>query len=359
MAFDPAEGDFVRVPEYGGQEVFAVAAFMAPAWLQLHRSAFEALPDRRAAGGSRCTATRRPPGAGAVSSRRACASTRIGRQDLANVDLPLIEQRARETLGRHPGNRLVAHLVENCVSRYGCPAARNLVMDRWEAPVPTSPTCNSRCLGCLSRQPAASRVCSSQDRLEFVPTVEEIVAFTVPHLERAPRAVVSFGQGCEGEPLMVGDLLEESIRAIRRRTGRGIINLNTNASRPEVVERLCRAGLDSIRVSLNSAREPYYRRYYLPQGYAFGDVVESMRVAAGHGVWTSINYLVFPGFTDQPEEVGALEQLISSVKLNMIQTRNLNIDPDWYIDEMGLRDGAAAGMGIRAWVRRVRAGFPA
>ncbi len=359
IGFDPEEREFVRVPEYGGEPVFAVAAFMAPAWLQLHRSACE--PEPGPAGAERLslysyTAT------GWQGDRFCAAGMRIDpdpRQDLANVHLPTIERRAREVLRRHPGNRLVAHLVENCVFRYGCPAARNFAMGRWECPVPTSPYCNSRCLGCLSRQPASSRVCAAQDRLPFVPTVAEIVEFTVPHLEAAPRPVISFGQGCEGEPLMVGDLLEEAIREIRRRTGRGVINLNTNASRPDVVERLCAAGLDSIRVSVNSVREPSYRRYYLPQGYTFGDVVESLRIAAGHGLWTSINYLMFPGFTDQPEEVEALGRLISSSKLNMIQTRNLNIDPDWYIDEMGLRDGADAGIGMRAWVERIRARFPA
>ena len=38
------------------------------------------------------------------------------------------------------------------------------------------------------------------------------------------------------------------------------------------------SGLDSIRVSLNSARERYYHRYYKPKGYRFSDVKESLRV---------------------------------------------------------------------------------
>ncbi len=370
IGWDPRRGSFVEVREHRGEPVFAVAAFMAPAYLQLHRSAFRRLPDARRLSLYSYSA------AGWRAGGFQAAGLRIDpdpRQDLRHVHLPAIERQAREVLRRHPGNRLVEHLVENCVFRYGCPAARNFVMGRWECPVPTSPACNSRCLGCLSRQPARSEVCASQDRISFVPSVHEVVEFTVPHLERAPRAVISFGQGCEGEPLLVGDLLEECIREIRRRTSRGIINLNTNASLPAVVDRLVRAGLDSIRVSLNSAREPCYRRYYLPRGYTFADVVESLRIAADHGRWTSINYLVFPGFTDQPEEIEALEQLIGSVKLNMIQTRNLNIDPDWYIEELGLRDGSAPGavpssqlpapssapgIGIRAWVDRIRSRFP-
>ena len=76
----------------------------------------------------------------------------------------------------------------------------------------------------------------------------------MPHLQRAKRAIVSFGQGCEGEPLLQAETIAQAIRLIRSHTDRGTINLNSNASLPEAVERLISAGLDSIRVSLNSAR---------------------------------------------------------------------------------------------------------
>ncbi len=120
--------------------------------------------------------------------------------------------------------------------------------------MPTSRTCNAGCVGCISWQPETTGVPASQDRLEFTPSAEEIAQFVVPHLETAPRPVASFGQGCEGEPLLAGHVIEEAIREIRSRTARGVINLNTNASRPDVLERLAAAGLDSIRVSLNSAQ---------------------------------------------------------------------------------------------------------
>jgi molybdenum cofactor biosynthesis enzyme MoaA len=261
-------------------------------------------------------------------------------------------------LKRFPRNRLVQHLVDNCVYRYGCPAARNFVMERWECPVPTSPTCNADCVGCISKQPEASGVCASQERLSFVPTVEEIIEFTVLHLETAPRAVISFGQGCEGEPLLVGDIIEQAIRAIRKRTTQGIINLNTNASRPDVVERLCQAGLDSIRVSLNSAQRSLYTTYYNPRNYTFDDVLESMRIVRKFDCWISINYLVFPGLTDHPEEVAALETIVEETGINMIQARNMNIDPDWYIDILSLYDLSADAMGVRAWIAHIRQRFP-
>jgi wyosine [tRNA(Phe)-imidazoG37] synthetase (radical SAM superfamily) len=162
---------------------------------------------------------------------------------------------------------------------------------------------------------------------------------------------------------MVGDVIEESIRLIRSRTERGVINLNTNASLPDVVERLCRAGLDSIRVSLNSARELYYNVYYNPKGYSFDDVVESLLIARRSDLWISLNYFVFPGFTDHREEFNALEKLLERVPVDMIQTRNLNIDPDWYVRRLGLEDTApepvvSRPLGVRHWLAEIRKRFP-
>ena len=88
--------------------------------------------------------------------------------------------------------------------------------------------------------------------------------------------MVSFGQGCEGEPLMQAPVIEEAVRAMRRATGRGTINLNTNASRPATVARLFDAGLDSMRVSINSLREACYDAYFRPRGYTFADVMLSI-----------------------------------------------------------------------------------
>ncbi len=256
--------------------------------------------------------------------------------------LPALVARLRE---RHPRNRLVDHLGANCALRYGCANAKNLFHGRWECPVPVAPACNAACVGCISAQPGAP-IPSPQERLTFVPTVDDVIEFALPHLESAPRAMVSFGQGCEGEPLLQADLLEEVIRAVRRRTSRGTLHLNTNGSRPDVVERLCAAGLDSIRVSTNSARREPYHAYYRPISYDFDAVVRSLEVAREHGLFTSVNYLAFPGFTDGDLEVVALDGLIERTGLDMIQWRNLNIDPEHYVALLGLAaDAPARGMG--------------
>jgi len=354
VGFDRSANRFVVLDDYEGQPVFAVGAFIAPAYTQLLLAAFQ----------SPAQAEPLPLFAySAIGWRQEqffTTGVRVDadiRQDPAYFNLRLIEQQAAALLARHPGNRLVEHLVENCVRRYGCPAAQNLALGRWEAPIPTSPACNARCVGCISKQ-AGTCVPETQQRITFAPTPEEIAEYTVPHLENAPRPVVSFGQGCEGEPLLQSTLLEEAIRLIRSRTTRGTINLNTNASRPEVLDCLCAAGLDSLRVSLNSARPDYYRAYYRPAGYDWPEVNESLRIARARGRWISLNYFIFPGFTDDPDEMAALIELVRTHRIDYIQMRNLNIDPEWYCDTLGLAATAPRAAGLLIWMQQIKARAP-
>lgn len=230
-------------------------------------------------------------------------------------------------------------------------------MGRWECPVPVSPACNANCIGCISFQPQEETIVSNQDRLTFKPTAHEIVEYTVPHLESAPYPIISFGQGCEGEPLLMWETIRTAIIEIRKHTPNGSININTNGSKPDAVEALMKAGLNSIRVSTNSAREDIYTRYYQPNNYRFEDIVESLRVVNRYGGWTSINYFAFPGMTDSVAEYEALRELIRTTGLNMIQWRNFNIDPDWYLGKMGITDTGEC-MGIGQMMDLIREEFP-
>jgi pyruvate-formate lyase-activating enzyme len=110
-------------------------------------------------------------------------------------------------------------------------------------------------------------------------------------------------------------------------------------------------------VSTNSARESIYTAYYRPNNYAFADIVESLKVVNRHGGWTSINYFVFPGMTDSIEEYEALRKLIRETGLNMIQWRNFNIDPDWYLGKINVTDTGEC-MGVKQLMELLREEFP-
>jgi pyruvate-formate lyase-activating enzyme len=333
---------------------WAVAAFIPPAHTGTWLAAYETEPNAPTLPLFCYTA------AGWLNEKFYVPAVRIEqdiRQECAGYDQQIIEQGVERMLQAYPHNRLVKHLAENCCLTYHCPAARNYFMARWECPVPSSPACNANCIGCISFQPSDETIVSTQDRLTFKPTAEEIVEFTVPHLQEAPFPIISFGQGCEGEPLLMWETIRESILEIRKHTSRGSININTNGSKPASVQALCEAGLNSIRVSTNSARKHIYEAYYRPNNYEFEDIVESLKVMRRFGGWSSINYFVFPGMTDSVEEYEALRKLIRDTGLSMIQWRNFNIDPDWYMGKIGVQETGEI-IGVRQLQELIKEEFP-
>ncbi len=255
-----------------------------------------------------------------------------------------------------PANRLRAHL-EKCALQFGCPAAKNFFLSRYEAPLPTAEQCNARCLGCLSLQ-KHSDIPHSQDRIGFTPSPEEIAEVALAHIKRVNRSVVSFGQGCEGDPLLAADVIAPAIRMIRSKTGRGTININTNASLPQALQQVIDAGLDSIRVSINSLRESCYHAYFRPKGYGFSDVLKSIEIAVRNGLFVAVNYLNCPGFTDTPSEIEALRQFLKSYRIHMIQWRNLNFDPLRYHEIMSGADPDGAPIGMQNLLEQIRRDFP-
>jgi len=348
VGYDPKTKEF-RVCRKG----WAVAAFVAPAYTLTHQAAWVTEDD----------APRLPLYAyaaiGWTEQGFYTTAFRIDpdiRQDCNQFNQVYVEKNAKLMLKANTDNRLLKHLSD-CALVYLCPAARNYFLNRWEAPLPTSPTCNSRCVGCISFQPKDHKISSTQNRITFTPTPEEIAELAVAHLETAPNPVVSFGQGCEGEPLLVWQTLRDAIVLIRQRTQKGIINLNTNASKPEAVEALCKAGLQSIRVSMNSVQEANYLSYYKPVKYSFADVLQSIRTARSHSIWVSVNYFVFPGYTDEANEVSALRRFIADYDISMIQWRNFNIDPEWYAEIVPPAQPASY-TGVKHLVDGLRKEFP-
>ncbi len=343
IGLDPATEEYciVEQVEIGGATTscYAVAAFLEPGLVRSLLPAVDYKPKTYTLPTWAYTAV------GFKDERYWAAGFRVEynhRWDPRNYDdrelIPAIERYGKE----HPASPLLEHLV-HCATHNHCFAAKNLFLKRWEAPLPVSQQCNAACLGCLSMQSDPSCP-SSHHRISFRPSQDELVRIAVEHLQEAPEAIVSFGQGCEAEPLTEYQLIAESIRKIRERTDRGTINLNTNGSWPERIRWIVESGLDSIRISLNSARSAFYQAYFQPKNYDFEDVVASIYQSRRMGLYTMINYLVFPGITDQEKEIEALIGLIRKTGVNFLHLKNLNIDPQLYLDRMPKADSPALGM---------------
>lgn len=356
IAFDPRENRFKTVDRVQegrrSMAVQAVSAFMAPGYMRTLLPACDY-------GKKRVHLPLWSYTAVGWDEERECfvvAATRVDANENwlpKNYDDRKLDPQVRRRLAEFPKNRLLEQLAR-CAVDYHCFAAKNLFYRRWEAPIPTSPVCNSRCLGCISLQP--SDCCpSNHERIPFVPTPEEIVELMHPHLMLAPEPIVSYGQGCEGDPILQADTVAEATRRLKKGSSRGTVNFNSNGSLPDRIRLLCDAGMDSMRFSMNSVREEPYNRYYRPKGYRFADVVESVKAAKEKGLFTMINYLVSPGVTDHPAEVEALLKFIEQTGVDMLQMRNLSIDPAFYNERMEV---TGKGIGMYRLLERVKEAFP-
>jgi pyruvate-formate lyase-activating enzyme len=355
IGLDPSSGKLKTVSEVEIDGVatrcLAVAAFLEPGLVRSHLPAVDYGPKSYTLPMWAYTAV------GFSDETYWCAGLRIEynhKWDPRNYDDRELVPAIRKYQEENGSGPLVEHLV-NCATTNHCFAAKNLFLRRWEAPLPVSQTCNAACLGCLSLQPDTSCE-ASHERISFTPSKEEIVALAVKHLDQAPEAIVSFGQGCEGEPLMEHTLISDSIREIRRSTNKGTINLNTNGSLPERIREVAKSGLDSVRISLNSVRPDFYNAYYRPKNYDLADVVASISLSREMGLYTMINYLVFPGVSDQEDEIEALSELIEKTGVHFVHLKNLDIDPQLYMQNMPAPKSKA--IGIKQMVDILRHKFP-
>ena len=340
-------------PHVPGERIFPVAAFNSPGYVITHTCAYAEAP------GADFLPLFSYGAVGWQGGRFRSAAVQVDdepRQDLRRMPHAKIMAGIRRLRRRMPENRLRAHL-EKCALTYGCPAGKNFFLARYEAPLPTATTCNASCLGCISLQSEGLIPCS-QARIDFTPTAAEIAEVALAHIDKVKQAVVSFGQGCEGDPLMAADTIAEGVRLIRAATDQGTINLNTNGSLPRKIELLLAAGVDSVRISMNSVRASCYTAYFRPKGYRFADVLASIDLAVGHGAHVAINYLNCPGFSDTPEERDALTAFVRRHPIQMIQWRNLNFDPVRYLNLMNRAASHHAPVGMRPLLDQVSRAHP-
>ena len=238
------------------------------------------------------------------------------------ADLPAAVAAARAAL---PGNRVVEQLAV-CALEHNCYTAQNTFHRRYEGALPAAPACNADCLGCISLQP--DPVPTPQPRMGYAPTAEELAELGGYHLGGRHARIVSFGQGCEGEPLTRDGTLAEAVAALRALHPHATIHVNTNGSRPEALRRLIDAGCNSVRIS------------------ACG------RVMAEAGGQVCLNLLTFPGLTDVAEELAQTAAACRAMGVRQVQWRSLNVDHDWLVRVMPEQPRAIGMTRALHWMRR-------
>ncbi|MBX7101628.1 MAG: radical SAM protein [Myxococcaceae bacterium] len=270
---------------------------------------------------------------------------------------PKVKALVKAHRARFPANRVLKQL-ETCALVYRCFTSQNIFYARDEGAIPASTMCNAFCVGCISEQPDDGPP-ASHERMTEGPLAQEMAEVGLWHLEHAPgRTMVSFGQGCEGEPLTRWKVIAEAIRLIRARCRKGSININTNGSLTHGLKALYDAGLDAIRVSLNSAHPELYAAYYQPKGYSFADVEASIALSRERGAYLALNLLLFPGVTDRAGEVEALCRLVKRYRVDQVQTRSLCIDPFQYLEVARDRGALGKALGIETLFAKLKKANP-
>ncbi|HSN14147.1 MAG TPA: radical SAM protein [Anaeromyxobacteraceae bacterium] len=286
----------------------------------------------------------------------AMRTDRRGHWSPASHSTPALARAVERTLSASANP--VYRQLARCALEWRCFTAQNTFYGRDEGAIPSSAACNAACVGCLSEQEEGMPP-ASHERITRPPTAEEMAEVAIHHLTTARgRVMVSFGQGCEGEPLLRWKEIERALRLVRARTGRGSLHANTNGSLPEALGRLVDAGLDSVRISTNSASPDLYEAYYRPVGYGLADVIRSIETAKAKGAYVALNLLTFPGVTDREGEAERLCRLVAETGVDQVQTRPLAIDPDLYMDVARGHGSRGPAIGIRALVAALRAARP-
>jgi pyruvate-formate lyase-activating enzyme len=84
--------------------------------------------------------------------------------------------------------------------------------------------------------------------------------------------------------------------------------------------------------------------------------MESVRTSKKIGLYTSINYLVFPGYNDREEEVEKMTRLIRETEIDQVQMRNLSLDPSLYLNAVKRPEGKP--LGVKNLIELLKAEFP-
>lgn len=149
----------------------------------------------------------------------------------------------------------------------------------------------------------------------------------------------------------------EIVKAIRAKTGSGLLYINSEIPQPEAIKSCCQGGADYIGLQLNSAQAAYFEAFN--KGRRFADMEESLRIIGQVGKRAILSYGIFPGLTDHPFEMKALERLVEMANPAMLHLYNLPVDPEWYMDELMLQTLLRKQIGIQNWLGLIQNKFTA
>lgn len=338
-------------PRRLGPGRLGAAALLPPGYLRTHLPAYVDATDRP-------DLFPRPYAAVAANDDGALvvAAVQLDRDathDAAGYARAEVGAKVADGLRAQPGDKLVRQLAR-CAKEYGCHAAANAFCGRWECALPIAAPSNEKAPAAVA--PKGDGEAEPTDVAAFHPSTDELARLGQAHLA-AGGTILSFGQACEGEPLLAAREVEDAIARIRAATREGTIHLSTNGSVPGGLRRLAAAGLDSLSVRILAASAAAYEALHGPDGYRFTDVRASIRLAADLPIATSVLVLALPGLFDRSKELAALIALLGDLpESGALLLRDLHADPLRALARVP--DRGDAPVGIARAIERIHEELP-
>ncbi|ODA44109.1 Radical SAM domain protein [Thermodesulfovibrio sp. N1] len=85
-------------------------------------------------------------------------------------------------------------------------------------------------------------------------------------------------------------------------------------------------------------------------------MLKTIRISKDIGLFTSINYLTFPGYNDAEDEIERFFNFLKDCPVDLIQMRNLSIDPYIYMSKVQAPKGRV--LGIKKLIKMIKKEFP-
>ncbi len=183
--------------------------------------------------------------------------------------------------------------------------------------------------------------------------------------ETVPAALLQSAAVANDAALVISDAKGEDeatlagfIKSIRSLNGDISMYMQTPALTPSLASTLCNAGVNGLWVSTNSFQEDYFDKLHAPSGSKFNNLNASIKAMQDCGGETILDYQVFPGLTDHPREIEAMDAFLSGTAITTLHLSNLAIDPEWYMDELMILALPRDQIGIPAWLEGLHARYP-
>ncbi|GAC1696840.1 MAG: hypothetical protein NVS9B6_04410 [Candidatus Limnocylindrales bacterium] len=185
-------------------------------------------------------------------------------------------------------------------------------------------------------------------------TAADLAEIAIAHLA-AGGAGVTFGLAGDPDPLARPRVVADAASRIRLAVPTARIAVRSNAAAAAAIARVAEAGVDTLVVSLASARPETYERLHPARDIRWPEVRGGIRQAVASGLSVTIELLVLPGLTDRAEEADALVALLRELPSgSAIRLRDLAADPYLLLRA----NPGSEPLGIEVFLARLRAEAP-